>query len=298
MISIVNITKSFGKKKVLDNINLELDKGKILTILGPDGSGKTTLIKIIIGLLRPDSGEIFINNINITKNISSTRELIGYKAQEFSLYQDLTISENIRFFGNLYSLSGKELDEREDFILEFIGLKSFKHRFAEALSGGMKTRLAIGCALIHNPPVLLLDEPNVGVDPASRKSVWKLLRELTNSGKTIIVTTPYFLEGELSDKVVFIKEGKTVLSGKPKELLENIDFIVYKIEGENLQNFYFDLKKKEFEFKYWLKNEHIRILLSKNEEFSKISEKILVNNNKTVKIDKPDLEDIYLWHST
>jgi ABC-2 type transport system ATP-binding protein len=296
MISIENICKSFKDKKVLDNISINLDKGEILAILGADGSGKSTLIKIIIGMIKPDSGKISINDIYITKNISSTRELLGYKAQEFSLYLDLTVSENIRFFGNLYALSGKELDERENFILDFIGLKNFKHRFAEALSGGMKSRLSIGCALVHNPLVLLLDEPNVGVDPASRKSVWKLLRELTKSGKTIILTTPYFLEGDLADTVAFIKNGEIVLFGKPKDLVENLDFVPYNINGENLQDFYFDLKKKDLDFKFWLKNEHIRVLLDKDIEIDELSEKISINKDLITK-DKPDLEDIYLWHS-
>jgi ABC-2 type transport system ATP-binding protein len=297
MISIENICKSFEDKKVLDNINISVEKGEILAILGADGSGKSTLIKIVIGMIKPDSGKISINGIDITKNISSTRELLGYKAQEFSLYQDLTVSENIRFFGSLYALSGKELNERENFILDFVGLKNFKQRFAEALSGGMKSRLAIGCALVHNPLVLILDEPNVGVDPASRKNVWKLLRDLTKSGKTIILTTPYFLEGDLADKVTFIKNGKIVLFGKPKDLVENLDFIPYTVSGENLQDFYFDLKKRELDFKFWLKNEHIRILLHKDIEIDKLSEKISINK-EFIKKDNPDLEDIYLWHST
>ncbi|MEO1784328.1 ABC transporter ATP-binding protein [Thermodesulfobium sp. 4217-1] len=296
MISIENICKSFGNKKVLDDININVEKGEILAILGSDGSGKSTLIKIIIGMIKPDSGKISVNDIDITKDISSTRELLGYKAQEFSLYQDLTVSENIRFFGSLYALSGKDLDERESFILDFIGLKDFKQRFAEALSGGMKSRLAIGCALVHNPLVLLLDEPNVGVDPASRKSVWKLLRDLTKSGKTIVLTTPYFLEGDLADKVTFIKNGKIVLFGRPKDLLENLDFIPYIVNGDNLQDFYFDLKKKHLDFKFWLKNEHIRVLLRKDIEIDTLSEKISINRD-LIKRDNPDLEDIYLWHS-
>ncbi len=296
MISIENICKSFGNKKALDDININVEKGEILAILGSDGSGKSTLIKIIIGMIKPDSGKISVNDIDITKDISSTRELLGYKAQEFSLYQDLTVSENIRFFGSLYTLSGKDLDERESFILDFIGLKDFKQRFAEALSGGMKSRLAIGCALVHNPLVLLLDEPNVGVDPASRKSVWKLLKELTKSGKTIVLTTPYFLEGDLADKVTFIKNGKIVLFGKPKDLVENLDFIPYTLTKDNLQEFYFDLKKKKLDFKFWLKNEHIRVLLSKDIEIDRLSEKISISRD-LIKRDDPDLEDIYLWHS-
>lgn len=297
MISIENVCKSFGDKKVLDNIDIFVEKGEILAILGSDGSGKSTLIKIIIGMIEPDSGKISVNDIDITKDISSTRELLGYKAQEFSLYQDLTVSENIRFFGSLYALSGKELDERENFILDFIGLKNFRHRFAEALSGGMKSRLAIGCALVHNPLVLLLDEPNVGVDPASRKSIWKLLGDLTKSGKTIILTTPYFLEGDLADKVAFIKNGKIVLFGRPKDLVENLDFVPYNVNGDNLQDFYFGLKEKNLDFKFWLKNEHIRVLLRKDIGIDKLSERISINR-ELIKRDNPDLEDIYLWHST
>ncbi len=160
----------------------------------------------------------------------------------------------------------------------------------------MKSRLAIGCALVHNPLVLLLDEPNVGVDPASRKSVWKLLKELTKSGKTIVLTTPYFLEGDLADKVTFIKNGKIVLFGKPKDLVENLDFIPYTLTKDNLQEFYFDLKKKKLDFKFWLKNEHIRVLLSKDIEIDRLSEKISISRD-LIKRDDPDLEDIYLWHS-
>ncbi|MEG6616647.1 ABC transporter ATP-binding protein [Peptococcaceae bacterium 1198_IL3148] len=197
MINANNLSKTFGAIKAVQNLSLQINKGVIFGLVGPDGAGKTTLLRMICGLITPDSG-----TLTLAKGIS-----FGYMPQRFSLYGDLTVMENINFFGAMYGLTNKTITQRADEILTLTNLIQFKNRYGDNLSGGMKQKLALTCALVSRPTLLVLDEPTYGVDPQSRKEFWKILYQLNQEGLTIVVSTPYMDEAELCTKVGFINNG-------------------------------------------------------------------------------------------
>lgn len=207
MIRVVNLSKSFSAIKAVINANLEVDEGEIFGLVGPDGAGKTTLLRMICGLITPDDGEVLITGRPGSKAQPPHRDEIGYMPQKFSLYGDLTVMENINFFASMYNLDRNTIAERAEEILSITNLLTFKHRLADHLSGGMKQKLALTCALITRPLLLILDEPTYGVDPLSRKDFWKIIYGLNQSGMTVLVSTAYMDEAELCTRVAFINEG-------------------------------------------------------------------------------------------
>lgn len=205
MIMVKDLVKDFGLKRAINHLDLRVSPGDILGIVGPDGAGKTTLLRMLCGILRPDSGTILIMGQNPGK---MDRKRLGYMPQRFSLYPDLTIRENIDFFGAMYGIHHQAIRRRTAEILEITGLSPFVHRLASQLSGGMKQKLSLTCALITNPSILILDEPTYGVDPLSRREFWRMLYDLNDIGQTIVFTTPYMDEAELCKKVAFINRGR------------------------------------------------------------------------------------------
>jgi ABC-2 type transport system ATP-binding protein len=222
MIEVLNITKNFKKVKALDNVSISVKKGEIFGLLGPDGAGKTTLMRIICSLLIPDAG-----SINIPEGIRGTGRL-GYMPQRFSLYSDMTIIENIHLFGSLFGLPEEIIDERADRILSMTGIIKFKDRFADKLSGGMKQKLAITVALMTEPELLVLDEPTYGIDPVSRHEIWTLLKELNKKGITILVSTPYMNEAEMCHRVAYLEAGDQSFIGTPAEFKRMYPDMFYK----------------------------------------------------------------------
>ena len=215
MIKVENISKTFTSLKALDQVSLQVDQQDILGLIGPDGAGKTTLMRIICGLLDPDQGKVILMNQAPEK---IDRQNLGYMPQRFSLYTDLTIQENIEFFGSLYSLPKQVIRSRAEQVLEITGLSDFTNRLAGSLSGGMKQKLALTCALITRPPLLVLDEPTYGVDPQSRQDFWRILYQLNHQGMTIMVSTPYMDEAELCTRVAFINQGRILACDTPHNL--------------------------------------------------------------------------------
>lgn len=205
MITVENISKSFKKVEVLKDISFQVDSGTLYGIIGPDGAGKTTLFRIMATLTLADAGNILIDNMSIHKDFMLIRKNIGYMPGRFALYQDLTVEENLEFFASVYNTTVKENYDLIKGIYSHI--EPFKKRRAGNLSGGMKQKLALSCALIHKPKVLLLDEPTTGVDPVSRKEFWDILKTLKNMGITIVVSTPYMDEASLCDRIGLIKNG-------------------------------------------------------------------------------------------
>ncbi len=210
--------KRFREVTALDDVNLEVQQGEMMGLIGPDGAGKTTLLRILCGLLIADQGECWIAERNVRDQLLQIRQLIGYMPQRFSLYSDLTVAENLRFFADLFQVSQDEREQRMKRLLEFSRLSPFIHRRAAALSGGMKQKLALSCTLIHTPKVLLLDEPTTGVDPVSRREFWEILTELRASGVTILLTTPYMDEAAKCDRVALIYHGKILMVSAPAQL--------------------------------------------------------------------------------
>lgn len=237
MIRTEQLTKSFGANMAVDHINLHVDRNSILGLVGPDGAGKTTLIRMICGLITPDSGKVFLMDLPPEQ---IARENLGYMPQRFSLYGDLTVMENINFFGSMYQLGKQLIRQRADEILGVTGLADFKERLADRLSGGMKQKLALTCALITRPAILVLDEPTYGVDPESRKEFWKILYRLNQEGITIVISTPYMDEAELCQRVAFINRGKLVITDSPAGLKQNFAHRILELRAGVRNPYIFD----------------------------------------------------------
>jgi ABC-2 type transport system ATP-binding protein len=226
-LSYKNLSKSFGKVQALSDINLEVKRGEVFGFIGPDGAGKTTLIRIAMGIVKPDSGECLLFG---ESNLRRARIKAGYISQIFSMYMDMTVLENIHFYGALYGASKKEVMDVSERTLKRTGLWPFRDRMARNLSGGMKQKLALSAGLLHRPEVLFLDEPTTGVDPVARREFWAMLYELNKEGMTIVVSTPYMDEAELCTRKMFINNGKILDVGTTEELTERFDGRVLELE--------------------------------------------------------------------
>lgn len=235
MIDICGVSKHFGTTRALNNFTLQAGAGEITGLVGPDGAGKTTLIRMICGLIDPEGGQIVLHQADAG---DSGPNSIGYMPQHFSLYEDLTVSENIHFFASLYGLEKNLIDQRADEILGVTGLINFKNRLAANLSGGMKQKLSLTCSLITRPRLLILDEPTYGVDPESRKEFWQILYHLNQDGLTLFVSTPYMDEAELCHKVAMINQGELIVCDSPRGLRERFFHRVLEVRV-TLQNPYF-----------------------------------------------------------
>ena len=216
------LVKKFGDFTAVDGISFETKTGEIFGFLGPNGSGKTTTIRMLLGLLRPTEGSGTVLGFDIVRESEEIRKRIGYMSQQFSLYNDLTVSENLNFYGGTYGVTGERLRDRKEYILEMANLKGREREMTKNLSGGWKQRLALGTAIIHEPQVLFLDEPTAGVDPISRRAFWDLLYELSDQGTTIFVTTHYMDEAEHCQSLAFIHLGRIVARGTPQDIKKTI----------------------------------------------------------------------------
>lgn len=230
-VSVDTVAKSYGKVRAVDQFSFSVNRGEIYALVGPDGAGKTTIMRAMCGLLKIDSGTITILNKDVTKDFESIKPMLGYMPQSFSLYPDLSVEENLLFYGGIYDVTGDEFKKQQDYLYEFSNLKPFSKRRAEALSGGMKQKLALSCALIHNPELLVLDEPTTGVDPLSRRQFWDMLLLLRDQGATIVVATPYMDEVAKANRASFVFGGRVLASGTPTELTQLFKGTVYAAEA-------------------------------------------------------------------
>ena len=215
VVDVDRITRRFGPVVAVDHVSFRIRKGEIFGILGPNGSGKTTTIRMLCGLLAPDEGTATVAGFDVARETERVKSSIGYMSQAFGLYKDLTLDENLRFYGGLYSIPDAELDERIRWTRERMHLARIGGQLAGTLSGGEKQRLALGSATIHRPPVVFLDEPTAGVDPAARRLFWQIIRGLAADGATIIVTTHYMDEAERFDRLAFLSRGHLIALGDP-----------------------------------------------------------------------------------
>lgn len=214
-VQIRNLSRAFGPVQALDRLNLDIRQGERLGLIGPDGAGKTTLLRILSGLLHPDSGECLIGGKDILQERKFLKSVIGYMPQRFSLYPDLTVAENLRFFADLFHVSALDRETRTKRLFAFSGLGPFLKRRAANLSGGMKQKLALSCTLVHTPRLLFLDEPTTGVDPVSRRELWDILDDLRLQGVTLLVSTPYMDEAGRCDRVALLHRGRILAIGEP-----------------------------------------------------------------------------------
>lgn len=221
IIEVRSLSKSYGDFRALFDVSLDIEKGAIFGLLGPNGAGKSTLIRVLSCQSRPTSGHALIAGLDVVSQKKDVLSLIGVVPQENSFYDDLTVNENLAYFGSLYRVSGLEIKERTRNILSMLKLDEKANSRGGTLSGGMKTRLNIACALVHKPRVLILDEPSVGLDPVSRQALWDTIREVNREGTTILITTHYMQEADaLCDRILIMNRGKIVVEGRPGELKE------------------------------------------------------------------------------
>ncbi len=221
VIQVENLTRKFGDFTAVDGISFEVPAGQVFGFLGPNGAGKTTTIRVLLGLLSPTGGTARVLGRDVRSHAREILQQVGYMSQKFSLYRDLTVRENLRFFGQSYGLHGEALRERMDFVIEMAGLTGHTNRPTRELSGGWAQRLALGAAIMHRPKLLFLDEPTAGVDPVSRREFWDLLYRLAEEGTTIFVTTHYMDEAEHCERVAFIYFGRLIADGPPHEIVES-----------------------------------------------------------------------------
>jgi ABC-2 type transport system ATP-binding protein len=217
-VQIENLVKTFGAFVAVDHVTLQVEKGEIFGFLGPNGAGKSTTIRMLCGLLTPTSGRASVNGFDVATQPEQIRRSIGYMSQKFSLYDDLTVEENIDFFTGIYGVPRERRAERKDYVLRMAGIAERRRALTATLSGGWKQRLALGCAILHNPPVLFLDEPTSGVDPIARGDFWTLIREMSAEGHTIFVSTHYMDEAEYCHRLALMYRGKVIALGPPAEL--------------------------------------------------------------------------------
>ena len=217
-VHIENLTKRFGDFVAVDNVSLEVKRGEIFGFLGPNGAGKSTAIRILCGLLPPTSGSATVAGFDVVTQPEDIKQNIGYMSQKFSLYDDLTVEENIEFFGGIYGIAPEALPARRDYVLRMAVLEDKRNSPTRLLSGGWKQRLALGCAILHEPPILFLDEPTSGVDPIARRNFWELIYQLSEAGHTIFVTTHYMDEAEYCHRVALMYGGRIIALGSPAEL--------------------------------------------------------------------------------
>ena len=221
-VRIERLTKKFGDFVAVDDISLDVKRGEVFGFLGPNGAGKSTTIRILCGLLAPTSGRGSVAGFDVSTQPEEIRRNIGYMSQKFSLYDDLTVEENIEFFGGVYGVPPKMLPVRRDYVLKMAVLEDKRKSMTRLLSGGWKQRLALGCAILHEPPILFLDEPTSGVDPVARRSFWELIYQLSSAGHTVFVTTHYMDEAEYCHRVALMYGGRVIALGSPGELKDSL----------------------------------------------------------------------------
>ena len=302
-IEVKNLTKKYGKFTSVDSISFEVEQGEVFGFLGANGAGKSTTIKMLCAILEPTSGDAMVAGYSIEKEPDMVKRNIGYMSQKFSLYTDLTVEENINFFASVYGLKGNALDERKKWVLNTAGLTDRKDSLTGTLSTGFKQRLALGCAVIHEPKIVFLDEPTGGVDPISRKNFWDLINDLSTNGTTVFVTTHYLDEAEFCNRIMMIDAGKIIAGGSPGELkTKYLSNPIFEAETGNA-----DAAIKILDKITWIKSsayfgEYIHITLNKDELNNADMRKneimdILGKDNISVKrIERiaPSLEDVFV----
>ncbi|MDD5622718.1 MAG: ABC transporter ATP-binding protein [Actinomycetota bacterium] len=297
MINSVNLIKKFDDITAVNNLNLNIDEVGIFGLIGPDGAGKTTLIRLMCGIMDPTGGDTLIENVSVKKYPEKIKLRIGYMPQRFSLYRDLTVMENLNFYADLYLVPGEERLSTIRKLLEFSNLSPFSDRLAENLSGGMKQKLGLACSLIHKPGILFLDEPTNGVDPLSRREFWSILKELKNEGTLIIISTPYMDEAEKCDRIGFMNKGSLIYTGTPAEFKKMYKGRLIEIVPSDYRGAFDILKNDKRIIGINIYGEMLHINLEENLDPEFIKKILKENNIETISmIDAvPGIEDVFVY---
>lgn len=298
-IEVNNLTKKFGEFIAVNNINFDVKQGEIFGFLGANGAGKSTTIRMLIGVLAPTSGDAIVGGYSIMKEPEMVKRNIGYMSQKFSLYNDLTVAENIRFYAGIYGLDGKKYLERKQWVLKVANLENMEDMITSSLPGGIKQRLALGTAVIHEPKIVFLDEPTSGVDPVSRRNFWDLINDLSDAGTTVLVTTHYLDEAEFCNDIILINAGRLVAQGNAKALKTNyIKNPILEIESDRVVDSLEILEKEKWVGETSIFGNYIHVILNDNTIAEQQIKNLLYDKNGIIvkRIEKiiPTLEDVFI----
>ncbi len=291
------IVKNFGIIEALKGMDLEVPRGSITGLIGPDGAGKSTIMKIVLSLLKRDSGMISVLSVDPDKDKASIRQHTGYMPETFSLYTDLTVEENLKFYSQIHKVGRNGYSEKRDRLYRFSRLEPFSGTRAGNLSGGMKQKLALSCALIHDPELLVLDEPTTGVDPLSRQEFWNMLHELQNRGITILISTPYMDEALKCNYIFMMHRGKVVEKGAPVSLIKDFseNLFEFEVPGKRPQE-YIDLLKEIFSGEaVFLSGKRVHAVLTGISDYEEVKKRV-ISSDAAFQVKKilPELEDLFI----
>ena len=297
-VTLHNITKTYGKEKnvAVDNVSFSVNQGELFGLIGPDGAGKSSIFRMLTTLLLPDGGTATVDGFDIVKDYKQIRNTVGYMPGKFSLYQDLTIEENLNFFATVFRTT---VEENYELIRDiYVQIEPFKKRRAGKLSGGMKQKLALCCALIHKPTVLFLDEPTTGVDPVSRKEFWEMLKRLKAQNITIVVSTPYMDEATLCDRIALIQNGKILGINTPQNVVNSFERNLYNIRADKVYNLLNDLNQYEQTLSCYAFGEFLHLSLKQDDERMKAEMldhlKKIGHTNIEMMAVTPTIEDCFI----
>jgi len=296
---ISNITKTYGKEGIvaLNNISFSVEKGELFGLIGPDGAGKTSIFRILTTLLLPDKGSATVCGYDVVKDYKAIRRFVGYMPGKFSLYQDLTVEENLKFFATVFNTT---IEENYDLIKDiYIQIEPFKNRRAGKLSGGMKQKLALSCALIHKPGILFLDEPTTGVDAISRKEFWEMLKRIKEQGITILVSTPYMDEATLCERIALIQDGNILSIDTPEKIRDRFPDKLFAVRADNMNLLLKDLRENELIKSCNTFGDYHHISFKEGKESNQKEELLRYLNSKQhqgIEINpvKPEIEDCFI----
>ncbi len=294
VIKIENLKRTYGDIVAVNGVSYSVAKGEMFGLVGPDGAGKTSTIRMLTGLLKPDSGNAEVLSYDLKTQKNKIKDEIGYLSQKFSLYGDLTIDENIEFFADIHGV--KNFKERRDELLEFTRLSPFRDRLADKLSGGMKQKLALACTLIHKPKIIFLDEPTTGVDPVSRRDFWKILSNLLKEGITIFMTTPYLDEAERCNRIALMNNGEIISWDTPKNVKASLKEQIVEVVCSPIRDAY-NFIKTNTDYEVQMYGDRLNVALkSYDNEYDKL-EKLLTGNNVQIidhRVITPSLENVFI----
>ncbi len=297
-IEVNKLSKKFGGFTAVDNVSFNVKKGEVFGFLGANGAGKSTTIRMLCGLLEPTSGDALVGGFSVQNEPDKVKQNIGYMSQRFSLYNDLTVEENIDFFGGVYGLTGNLFIERKKWVLKIANLEGKEKFLTGSLPGGIKQRLALGTAVIHKPQIVFLDEPTSGVDPISRRNFWDLINDLSAEGTTVLVTTHYLEEAEYCNNIILINAGKLIAEGNSKQLKTNyLKNPIYEIESDNVVELMEHLENQNFVSETSIFGNNIHVIVNNN--FTGTAQITDLCNNENIKINRidkiiPTLEDVFI----
>ncbi len=297
-VEVKNIKKSFAKEKAfvtaLNDVSFEVERGELFGLIGPDGAGKTTLFRILTTLMLANSGSASVDGFDVVNDFKEIRKRVGYMPGRFSLYQDLSVQENLSFFATLFNTT---IEENYHLVKDIYNqIEKFRDRKAGALSGGMKQKLALSCALIHKPSVLFLDEPTTGVDAVSRKEFWELLRQLQQQNITIVVSTPYMDEASLCDRVALIQEGRILQIDTPKGIEKRFNQPLWSVTASNMYQLMIELRSMQEVKSCYPFGQHHHVVLKAGMEIKAIQEKLIHQGHQNLEIEliEPNIEDCFM----